>query len=338
MFHCASRVTAVTAACVFMLPRLAAADAINLKLSFFTSDRSQIYQCQVKPFVDAVNAEGGDLVHIEVFFSGAISAELSQLPQLVSSGAADLALIVPGRTPDRFNDTSVMELPGLFHNAREADFVFTQLVGRGMLSGYDDFYVIGASVSGAESIHSRKPIASIADLKGLTIRVNNPTEAEVLQRLEAIPVLLSINQTTEAVSNGKIDGATLPPSMLHEFGVGRVATYHFMIALGGAPVALVMNRQRFESLSPAAQAIVRKYSGGWVGEQATKRLDELDRKVLETLKADPGRTVIFPSATDNKAIDAVYAEVIEQWAASSDYHRELLTRVRALLAKLRTTE
>lgn len=123
MFHLASP---VVAACTLLLPTIAAADPINLKLSFFTSDRSQIYQYAVEPFVDAVNAEGSGLVHIEVFFSGAISGDLSRQPQLVFDGTADLALTIPGRTPDRFHDTSVLELPGLFHDSGQASRVFTQ--------------------------------------------------------------------------------------------------------------------------------------------------------------------------------------------------------------------
>ena len=329
---------AVAAASIVSLPSLAAAEPINLKLSFFTSDRSQIYQYSVKPFVDAVNSAGAGLVHIEVYFSGAISGDLSQQPQLVADGTADLALIIPGRTPDRFHDTSVLELPGLFRDSHEASRVFAGLVSERALAGYEDFYVVDTEVSGPESIHSRKPIASIADLKGLTIRVNNPMEAEVLQRLGAVPVLLSINETTAAVSNGTIDGATFPPSMLSEFGVGRVATHHFMIGLGGAPVALLMNRKKFESLPQEAQSIIRKYSGTWLSDYSTKEFNGQDRQVVAAFEADPRRTVVFPSAADEKTIQAVFKDVIAQWAASSDHNRELLARVDAELAKLRTSE
>src|SRR3569832_2082678 len=90
------------------------AEPIVLKLSFYTSDRSTIYQCQVKPFVDAVNAEGAGLVRIEVYFSGAISPAQAEQPSLVRSGGADLAAIVPGATPDDFPDTTVFGAPGLF--------------------------------------------------------------------------------------------------------------------------------------------------------------------------------------------------------------------------------
>jgi len=332
------RIAKVMVAFICLLPNPAAAEPINLKLSFFTSDRSQIYQGSVKPFVDAVNAEGNGLLHIEVYFSGAISGDLTRLPQLVSDGTADLALVVPGRTPDRFHDTSALELAGLFRDASEASQVFAQLASDGMLSGYEEFHVVCAFVAGAESIHSRKPIASIADLTGLTVRVDNLTQADTLQRLGAVPVLLSINQTTEAVSNGTIDAATFPPSMLFEFGIGRVATHHYMIRLGGAPVALLMNREKFKSLPEQAQALINKYGGRWLMEQSGKYFGELDRHVLEDLEADHRRTVVFPDAADEKVIQPVFRDVIEQYAESSDHNRELLARVRAELAKLRTTE
>jgi TRAP-type C4-dicarboxylate transport system substrate-binding protein len=326
------------AAFIALSPGLAAADPVNLKLSFFTSDRSHIYEYSVKPFVDAVNAAGNGLVHIDVHFSGAISGDLSRQPQLVADGTADLALVIPGRTPDRFYDTSVLELPGLFHTSGEASQVYRQLVDAGALAGYDDFYVVSTQVSGPEDIHSRKPIASLADLKGLTIRVNNPTEADVLQKLGAVPVLLSINQTTEAMSKGAIDGAAFPPSMIFEFGIGRMTTHHFMIEMGRAPVALVMNRERFENLPAAAQSIIRRYSGEWLSSYSTTQFNELDRQVLKTLQDDGRRSVVYPDPADAKRIHAVYEEVIEQYAGSSDHNRHLFALVGAMLARLRSTE
>jgi TRAP-type C4-dicarboxylate transport system substrate-binding protein len=325
-------------ALILLFSGWAAADPINLKLSFFTSDRSHIYQDSVKPFVDAVNAAGNGLVHIEVYFSGAISSDVSQQAQLVADGTADLALVIPGRTPDRFYDTSVMELPGLYHSAEEASRVYGQLVDADALAGYEDFHVVSVQVSGPEEIHSRKPIASLADLKGLTIRVNNPTEAEVLQRLGAVPVLLSINQATEAMSKGTIDGATFPPSMLSEFGIGRMTTHHFMIGLGGAPIALLMSRTKLESLPPAAQAVILKYSGEWLSDYATKKFEELDRQALKALQDDSRRTVVYPDPADAKRIRAVYEDVIEHYAATSEHNRDLLAYVRATLARLRSTE
>ena len=321
-----------------MLPLAAQADPITLKLSFFTSDRSNIYQNSIKPFVDAVNKDGKGIVEIKVYFSGAISGVQAQQPQLVADGTADMAIIVPGQSPDRFGDTSVMELPGIYRDSREAGLVFTRLIEAGVLNGYGDFFVVGAFVSAAESVHSRKSIATNENLKGLTIRTNNNTEAAVLQKLGALPVLLAINQTTEAISRDKIDGATAPPSMLFEFGIGRVTSNHYMIPLGGAPTALVMNRAKFDSLPPQAKAIIRQYSGAWLAEQSATGLDALDKQTLKQLQEDPRRKVVFLSPADLKSVQQISASVVEAWAAMSRHNRELLTLVRAEIAKLHDAE
>ena len=148
-------ISGAVAACVSLSSGVAAAEPVNLKLSFFTSDRSHIYQDSVKPFVEAVNAAGNGLVHIDVYFSGAISPDVSRQAQLVADGTADLALVIPGRTPDRFYDTSVLELPGLFRSSEEASQVYRQLVDADALAGYEDFHVVSAQVSGTSTAASR---------------------------------------------------------------------------------------------------------------------------------------------------------------------------------------
>ena len=326
------------AAIVLLLPLTAVAQPVTLKLSFYTSDRSNIYQNSIKPFVDAVNRDGKGLVEIQVEFSSAITRLHAQMPQLVADGKTDMAHIVPGLTPGKFGDTAVMELPGLYRDSREAGLVFTHLIQRGALKGYDDFFVIGAFVSEPENIHSRKPIASINDLKGLAIRTNNQIESDVLKKLGATPQLIAINKTTDAVSSGKVDGATFPPSMLFEFGVGRITKYHYMIQLGGAPTVLLMSRKKFESLPMKAQAIVRKYSGRWLVDQSATSMDALDKKILAQLEADPRRKVVFPSPADLKTARQVFASVTEEWAAKSPHNRKLLELVRAEIAKLRSSK
>jgi len=206
---------------LLMTAQQASAAPVILKLSFFTSDRSNAYECQIKPFVDAVNREGGGLVEIKVYFSGSISPDQSGQSKLVRDGTADLATVVLGQTPEEFPDSAILELPGVFKNEGESSRVFTRPVEAGALRGYAPFFVVGAFVSAGESIHSRKPLTSLAELKGQTIRVNNTIESSILKKLGAVPLLLPINRTMDGLSQGTLDGATVPPSMLFEFGFGR---------------------------------------------------------------------------------------------------------------------
>ena len=167
-----------------LLPAAAwAAEPVKLKLSFFSSDSANLYVGGVKPFVDAVNSEAKGLLEIEVFFRGALGKAPDQQPKLVRDGVADIAFIVPGYTADQFPDNAVIELPGLFRDQREASLAYTRMIAANALRGYEDFIVITAFTVEPHSIHTRRPIASLDDLKGLKIRVNNPTEATTFEKL-----------------------------------------------------------------------------------------------------------------------------------------------------------
>jgi len=85
-------------------PASVAAEPIKLKLAFHTSDKSNIYQAAVKPFVDAVNAEGKGLVEIEVYFSGALGKTPDLQWEVVRDGTADVAFVIPGQTSGHFPD------------------------------------------------------------------------------------------------------------------------------------------------------------------------------------------------------------------------------------------
>jgi TRAP-type C4-dicarboxylate transport system substrate-binding protein len=329
--RCASFVLALA-----LLPLPAMAEPIKLKLSFFTSDRSQTYQKAVKPFVDAVNREGKGLLEIEVYFSGTLGRLQAEQPQLVREGVADMAVVVPGQAPDLFPDTGVIELPGLFRDAREATLTYTRLVAANALRGYGDFFPIGNVSADPNSIHSRNPLASIADLKDMRLRTNNRREAAALEKLGAVPVVLAIILTSETIGSGTIEGSTLAPSALRDFGIGRVTTNHYILPISASPLALLMSRAKFNSLPKQAQALIRKYSGEWLAARFIEGWAPLERQELERLRSEPRRKVVMPSPADLEIARHAFASVIEEWAAISTRHRELLTLVDAELAKIRS--
>jgi TRAP-type C4-dicarboxylate transport system substrate-binding protein len=320
-----------------LLPAAAwATEPVKLKLSFFSSDTAVLYSGGVKPFVDAVNAEAKGLLEIEVFFRGALGKAPAQQPQLVRDGVADIAFIVPGYTANQFPDTAVIELPGLFHNQQEASLAYTRLVAANALRGYEDFFVITAFTVEPHSIHTRQPITCLDDLKGLKIRANNPTEAATFGKLGMQGIVMPANQIADAIGSGAIDGAALPPAMLAEFGLGRLATYHYMIHADAPSLALVMSRSKFESLPPQAQHIIRKHSGEWSVARSNAFFEGINAKSMEQLLADSRRHVIFPSQVDRARIDAAFKEVIDEWVAKQPHNHDLLNMVRSEIGKMQS--
>jgi TRAP-type C4-dicarboxylate transport system substrate-binding protein len=320
-----------------LLPASLVAEPITLKLAFFSSDRSLTYRGAIEPFIEAVNSEGKGLVKIDLYSGGILGKEIAQQPQVVLDGAADIAFVVPGYTPDRFPDNSVLELPGLLPDIREGTLVYTQLIAANALKGYEGFFVIGAFVTEPESIHSRAPINSIDDLKGKRIRVNNIGEGAALERLGVIPVLMQITQISDAISKGSIDGAAVSISPLSDFGIKRVAVSHYFLETSGAPLALLMNRKSFDALPRPAQDIIRKHSGMWVAERFIETYEVAVAQVMKQLKSEPNRKLTFPSQQDLDVAHAAYKDVIAEWAAASPHHRELLELVKSEITNLRSS-
>ena len=223
----------------------------------------------------------------------------------------------------------------MFRNERESSLVFARLAAAGALEGYRKFFVVGAFVTEGESMHSRNPIAKLADLKGQAIRVNNQVTANTLRKLGAVSSLLPINRAMEALSQGKLDGVTVPTGVLTEFGFGRLTNNHYLLPLGSAVVSLVMSREKLASLPRPANEIIRRYSGEWLSERGAACFDEKNFEMVAKLKADRRRTAVEPSPADLLAARRVFASVIEEWTARSPHNRELLALVRGELNKLR---
>jgi TRAP-type C4-dicarboxylate transport system substrate-binding protein len=319
---------------IVVLPSIAAAEPIELKLAYFTSDRTSAYVDMVKPFVDAVNNEAQGELHIQVYSSGALGKAPAQQAQLVLNGVADIAFVIPGVT-DRFPDNTVVELPGMFRGLREASMVFTGLLSTHALKGYDDFFVIGAFGTEPESIHTHAAIASLDDLRGKKIRVSSAIESAALARLGVEPILMPAPAVSEAISSGSIDGAAIAPALLQEFGIGRVASYHYLLRISAGSLSLLMNRKKFESLPAQAQNTIRKYSGVAAAKRFSDGYETINAQAIEQLKADSRRNVITPSQAELDRAQVVFKSVTEEWASKAPRNRELLDLANAEIARLR---
>jgi TRAP-type C4-dicarboxylate transport system substrate-binding protein len=320
-----------------LCPRAACCEPIRLKLSFFSSDRTVLYRAAVKPFVDAVNADAKGMLEIEVYFSGALGKDLSKQSQMVLDGVVDIGYVIPAMTPDRFADNAVIELPGLYRDVREATQVFSGLVRAQRLRGYNDFVVIGAYATEPESIHVRPAITGLDDLRGKRIRVNNVFEAVALDKLGIRPALMPINEAAEGISSGVIDGATLPTAPMPEFGIGRVATNHYMLHTSAIPLLLLMNRNKFASLPDNAKAILRKYSGDWAVERFIDVFQTRTDEVMDQLNADPKRQVIAASPADLKKAQIAFDAVVGDFAAKQG-GESLLRAARTKIEELHASE
>jgi TRAP-type C4-dicarboxylate transport system substrate-binding protein len=126
--------------------------------------------------------------------------------------------------------------------------------------------------------------------------------------------------------------------MLFEFGIARVASYHYFLPTSPAPLALLMNRRTLDGLPAQAQSIIRKYSGEWAATRFIESREATELKVMEQLKSDSRRNFILPTQADLDTAHAAFKAVIEDVLAKSPRNREIMKATKSELAKLRRLE
>jgi TRAP-type C4-dicarboxylate transport system substrate-binding protein len=311
------------------------AQATKVKFAVFTPDKEQTYITVMRPFAEAVNKEAAGAVEIDLFPNGALGRSPLQQAQMVLDGVADIAWVIASYTPGRFQENEVFELPGQFRDLQEATTVFTRLVLSGKVKGYDDFHPIGLFGTAPYSLHARNPINTIADIKGKKIRSSGAIEGETLKALGAVPIGMPVTEVPEAISRGTVDGTTSHPSPLFDFGIARVTNSHFFTRLGIVPLAILMNKKKFDSLPKAAQDAIRKHSGEWTAVRFNKGIGDYNESLVKQLQADPKRKVTFPSQAELDSMQPAFRSVIDAWTAKTPRNKELLALMQAEIANVR---
>jgi TRAP-type C4-dicarboxylate transport system substrate-binding protein len=324
--------TAVSAA-LFASP--ASAEPVKLKLAMFSADSEMTWVSTINPWADAVNAAGIGIIEIDKYPNGALGRALPQQAQMVLDGVTDIAFVIPGVSPGRFRDNEVMDLPGLFRDMGEATRVYTRLIQKHALEGFDDYFVIGAMGTPPFEIDARTKVTSLADLKGKKIRVTNSSQTLTLKKLGAIPILLPVPEVPEAIGRGTIDGAAEFPGAMFDFGIDRVTKYDYFANVGVSSLTLLMNRKKFDALPPAAQDILKKYSGEWYGNLFIAEYGKYVEGLMGKMTEDKNRVINYPTVDDVATLEAATQDAIAEWLQKSPRNPALLDAVKAEIAALR---
>jgi len=315
---------------------LAQGQPIKLKFAVFSPDTERLFNTVKKPFAEAVNKASGGTVEIELFPNGALGRAPQQQAQMVLDGVADIGFIVPPFTPGRFPDIEVMELPGLFRDLAEATHVYTRLLQSGVLRDHGDYVTIAAWGTPPFSLHSNFAISSLKDLRGKKVRGSGIIQIESLKAIGAVPVGMPPTEVPEALARKTIDAATSQPAVLFDFGLDRVTSHHYFVRLGVVPLAVVMNRKSFEALPKAAQDAIRTHSLDWINKLYIDSMLVYDKSLIDRLKSDPKRTIVFPDESDAAAAKKAFEPVIQAWVKKSPRNQEIYQATLTEIEKFRS--
>lgn len=246
-------------------PGASMAADVTLRLHQMLPPQASVPKNILEPWMARIQEESGGRIEVQHFPAMQLGGKPPELIDQAIDGVADIVWTLPGYTPGRFPRTEVFELPFVMTNAEAVSRAFWQLAEETMLDqDFKDMKVLGLWVHGPGLIHSKQPISSLDDLKGVKLRAPTRVTNDMFASLGATPVGMPVPAVPEALSKGVIDATVVPWEVTGALKINELVDNHTSFgddALYTATFVLAMNRATYDALPDDLKAVIDNNSG-----------------------------------------------------------------------------
>jgi len=215
-------------------------------------------------------------VEFSYFSSGTLTPP-GQTYGAVVSGIADIGQSAVAFFAGRFPLTEIFSRPVGFTNGYQATKAVYSFHRKFKPKEWADTKVMFLHGSAPQIIHTKKQISSLQDVKGLRLKAN-AENAPTVAAVGAAPVTLTTGETYDALQKGIVDGIMFPYESLKGWKFADHLNYtleNYAVA-GAAPLFVVMNKQKWNSLPKDIQELIEKLNEEWIEKlaRAWREIDE----------------------------------------------------------------
>ncbi len=298
-------IAAAIAGIGLLLPGLATAETV-LKFASFVPPKYVLHKPIFEKMANDVAAATGGQLKIRIYPSGELGKGPVQQYMRAVRRVAEITMGVTGYTSSLFPKTLLIELPGVSKDGVDATAKMWKVMNKHLASEYKKTKVL-ASYATPPSVFmtTKKPIRTLADVKGLKIRTPSKAAGEVLKAYGASPVSMPATKVYTAMSTGVIDGALMGSDSLLIFKLIEPTKY-VTVGLPEMPTAIfiVINEEAWNELPQAQQSALAKATGEQLSLQAARGLGAFGAKALKIFASKKGKTVIELSQPERAKFDA----------------------------------
>lgn len=215
---------------------------------------------------------------------------LSPAPQCyegVAKGISDIGMSCFAYTRGRFPLLESLDLPLGYPNGLAATRIADKMVEKYKPAELNDTHVLYVHAHGPGILASKKPVRTLADLKGLKVRATG-LSAKIVESLGGTPVAMSQPETYEALQKGVVEATLCPIETLKGWKQGEVIEYITDSSSIGYTTAMfvTMNKEKWNQLPKDLQEIINAVNREWVTKhgEAWDQADKEGRDFVAQLK------------------------------------------------------
>lgn len=207
----------------------------------------------------------------------------------VRDGLMDLSYVTASYTPARHVLPAMAELPGAGSTSEVNSVAFSRIHWKHFhkVGEYNGVKLLAVWTHGpGQMFNTKRPIQSLADLKGMKIRTGGGIAEKFGNLLGASAFVKPAPESYELLSSGVADGVFFPLESAISFKLDKVIKYATIFPGGfySSSFGFFMNQDKWNKLSKQDQDIIEKMSGEAAARSNGKSWDTADQVGLNALK------------------------------------------------------
>lgn len=299
-------------------PVQAGAQDVTLKLHQLLPLKATIPGKFLNPWIEKVGKDSGGRIKVEHYPSMQLGGKPPELIQQVTDGVVDMVWTVLGYTPGRFPKSEAFELPFMVAGGEKTSMAFQEYYEKHLTDEFPGIKVIAVHTHGAGVLHTKSPVNSLADIKGMKLRGPTRVITQMLGTLGAVPVGMPVPAVPEAVSKGVIDGAVIPweitlPLKMREL-VGNHTEFSGDRGLYTATFVFAMNQASYDKLPDDLKKVIDDNSGMMAAAWAGRAMDGGDI-VGRKLAKEKGNNIVVLDDAETQRWKEAATPVVDKWVA-----------------------
>ena len=196
-------------------------------------------------------------------FAGGVLGSEKEVVEQVQSGAIQMTRVSLGIVGPVVPDVNAFNLPFVFRDQAHMRTIIDGEIGQEMLDKItnSNFNMVALAWmdGGTRNLYTKKPVRSIADLKGMKIRVQgNPVFIDTINDMGGNGIAMATGEIFSALQTGVIDGAENNPPTYFQHNHYQNAKFYTMTEHLILPEPVVMSKTTWTKLTPEQQILVKK--------------------------------------------------------------------------------
>ncbi|RJL18506.1 TRAP transporter substrate-binding protein [Paracoccus siganidrum] len=264
-----------------------------------------------KAFVAALEEKSGGAITGRLFLNGQLGDEQDTVTA-AATGTLDFSILAINNITPFSPSVGTLTLPYVILSQEDAETLTQGEIGQQMIDQTVEdagVRIIGWGYSGFRVLtNSKRPVATVADLQGLVVRVpRNEIMIESYKSWGINPTPMAWGETFAALQQGVVDGQDNPYMTIYAMKFDEVQKHITDLRYIFSIEPLIVSESLFQSLSPDEQQQVLE-----AGQEATQASAAFLREEEDKIRAElveRGMEITQPADDEQEFIELATANV-----------------------------